>query len=293
MSPFENLHRRDFMRLGVGTFGLTLPGFLVLRRAAGACGNVAPRAKSCIVLYCWGGMSHHETWDPKPEAPAEYCGEFQPIATAVPGIRVGEHMPRLARHADKLAIIRSMHHRSSAHGKGMYWNFTGHAPMSPEVAVNMPPTRQDWPSLGAMVSRFRRAPAGFPSAVQMPYSMIDNETLQAGENAGFLGLAYDPAVIRPDRGRPWGGMSRDLGAMVLHRTEGVDLPRLVARQDLARTLDRRFPARDGTAAYDQCRQQASALLLNPAVQAAFNLDFEPLPIPEDFRSARDRSHVVE
>ena len=282
MSPFENLHRRDFMRLGVGAFGLTLPGFLDLRRAAGACGNVAPRAKSCIVLYCWGGMSHHETWDPKPEAPAEYCGEFQPIATAVPGIRVGEHMPGLARHTDKLAIIRSMHHRSSAHGKGMYWNFTGHAPMSSEVAVNMPPTRQDWPGLGAMVSRFRRAPAGFPSAVQLPYSMIDNETLQAGENAGFLGLAYDPAVIRPDRGRPWGGMSRDLGAMVLHRTEGVDSSRLVARSALAQTLDRRFPAGGGTAAYDQCRQQASAILLNPAVQAAFNLDFEPLTIRDAY-----------
>src|SRR6516225_4316747 len=202
--------RRRFLRqIGVGTLGLSFTDLLAARHAARADTALPHRARSCIVLYCWGGMSHHETWDPKPDAPAEYRGEFRPIATAVPGIRVGEHMPRLARHADKLAIIRSMHHRSSAHGKGMYWNFTGHAPMSPEVAVNMPPTRQDWPSLGAMVSRFRRAPAGFPSAVQMPYSMIDNETLQAGENAGFLGLAYDPAVIRPDRGRPWGGMSPD------------------------------------------------------------------------------------
>ena len=278
MSRFDNLHRRDFMRLGVGAFGLTLPGFLDLRRVAGAGRKVAPRARSCIVLYCWGGMSHHETWDPKPDAPAEYRGEFRPIATAVPGIRVGEHMPRLARHTDKLAIIRSMHHRSSAHGKGMYWNFTGHAPMSPEVAVNMPPTRQDWPSLGAMVSRFRRAPAGFPSAVQLPYSMIDNETLQAGENAGFLGMAYDPAVIRPDRGRPWGGVSRDLGAMVLHRPKGVDSPRLRGRHALAQSLDRRFPARGGKAAYDQSRQQAWAILLSPTVQAAFNLDLESLPL---------------
>jgi hypothetical protein len=282
MSRFGNLHRRDFMRLGVGAFGLTLPGFLDLRKAASAAGKVTPRARSCIVLYCWGGMSHHETWDPKPDAPVEYRGEFRPIATNVPGIRVGEHLPRLARHADKLAIIRSMHHRSSAHGKGMYWNFTGHAPMSPEVAVNMPPTRQDWPSLGAMVSRFRRAPVSFPGAVQLPYSMIDNETLQAGENAGFLGLTYDPAVIRPDRGRPWGGVSRDLGAMVLRRTEAVDSPRLVARQDLAHTLDRHFPAGSGTAAYDLCRQQASEILLNPSVQSAFNLDFEPLAIRDAY-----------
>ena len=107
-------------------------------------------------------MSHHETWDTKPDAPSEYRGEFRPIATVVPGIRIGEHMPRLAQHTDKLAIIRSMHHRSSAHGKGMYWNITGHPPPAPEVAANLPPSRQDWPCLGAMVSRFRSAPAGFP-----------------------------------------------------------------------------------------------------------------------------------
>jgi hypothetical protein len=112
--------------------------------------------------------------------------------------------------------------------------------------------------------------------------MIDNATLQAGESAGFLGMAHDPVVIRPDRGRPWGGVSRDLGALVLHRPEGVDSPRLVARQDLAQTLDRHFPAEGGKATYDQCRQQAWDILLKPAVQAAFNLDGEPLRIREAY-----------
>src|SRR5262249_57898024 len=111
---------------------------------------------------------------------------------------------------------------------------------------------------------------------------VDEDAWQAGESAGLLGPAADPSVIRPDRGRPWGGVSRDLGAMVLQRTEGVDAPRLVARQDLARTLDRRFPAGVGTAAYDQSRQQAWDILLNPAVQAAFNLDLEPLPIRDAY-----------
>jgi hypothetical protein len=112
--------------------------------------------------------------------------------------------------------------------------------------------------------------------------MIDNETLQAGENAGFLGLAYDPAVIRPDRGRPWGGVSRDLGAMVLRRAEGVDSPRLAARRDLAQTLDRRFPAGDGAAAFEKSRRQAWDVLLSPEVQAAFNLDLEPLPVRDAY-----------
>ena len=115
--------RRDFLKLALGGVGLSLPALLQQAK-----GSVTPRARTCIVLYCWGGMSHHETWDTKPGAPVEYRGEFSAIATAVPGIRIGEHLPGLAQHTDKLAIIRSMHHRSSAHGKGMYWNITGHAP---------------------------------------------------------------------------------------------------------------------------------------------------------------------
>ena len=73
-------------------------------------------------------MSHHESWDPKPDAPAEIRGEFRPISTATPGIQIGEHMPLLARHTDKLAIVRSIHHDDSAHGRGMYSNLTGHKP---------------------------------------------------------------------------------------------------------------------------------------------------------------------
>src|SRR5438105_4263123 len=184
MSSETRLMRRDFLKLALGGAGLSLPVFLQQTQ-----GKAAGRtARSCIVLYCWGGISHHETWDTKPDAPVQYRGEFKPIATVVPGIRIGEHLPRLAQHTDKLAIIRSMHHRSSAHGKGMYWNITGHPPPAPEAAVNLPPSRQDWPCLGAMVSRFCRPSAGFPAAVQLPYPLVDNNTLQAGDNAGVSRL---------------------------------------------------------------------------------------------------------
>ena len=125
-----------------------------------------------------GGMSHHETWDPKPDAPVKICGEFSPIATVVPGIRIGEHIPLLAQHTDKLAIIRSVHHDDSAHGRGMYWNLTGNRP---PCAGNIPPLQSDWPSLPAVVSRLRSVPRGFPSAVRLPYPMVDNGTLQAGK----------------------------------------------------------------------------------------------------------------
>jgi Protein of unknown function (DUF1501) len=269
--------RRDLFRLGLGALGMSLPSYLGLRSAAAAApaADRFGRAKSVIVLYCWGGMSHHETWDLKPEAPVEYRGEFRPMNTAVAGIHIGEHMPHLARHTNKLAIIRSMHHLSSAHGKGMYWNFTGHAPPQEQVAVNQPPSRQDWPCLGAMVARHRRAPAGLPSAVQVPYPLVDNNTLQAGENAGFLGQAHDPIIVRPDRGRPWGGVSRDLGAMVLRRADGVDPARLQIRQSLAQRVDRGFGVTGGLQSFQQFRDMAGDILLNPRVQAAFNLDLEP------------------
>jgi hypothetical protein len=171
-----------------------------------------------------------------------------------------------------------MHHRSSAHGKGMYWNITGHPPPQPDVAANLPPSRQDWPNLGAMVGRFRSAPAGFPRAVQIPYPLVDNNTLQAGDNAGFLGQVADPILFRPDRGRPWGGISRDLGAMVLQRAEDIDTTRLLARQDLTDLLDQGFGAPTGS--YDYFRQMASDMLVSPTVQAAFNLDREALRVRE-------------
>src|SRR5688500_6459602 len=108
-------------------------------------------------------MSHHETWDTKPNAPVEIRGSFSPIATATPGIHVGEHIPLLARQTEKLAIIRSIHHDDSAHGRGMYWNLTGHRPPR---AGNIRPLPNDWPSLPAMVAKFRTAPRCVPRAVR-------------------------------------------------------------------------------------------------------------------------------
>jgi uncharacterized protein (DUF1501 family) len=273
--------RRDWLRCGAGVLGLSLANYLGVQATSRASAATRGPARACIVLYCWGGMSHLETWDVKPDAPAEVRGEFRPIATAVPGIQIGEHMPRLARHTDKLAIIRSIHHRSSAHGKGMYWNFTGHPPMAPEVAANQPPSRQDWPSLGSVVARFRPGPAGLPGAVQLPYPMVDNNTLQAGENAGWLGRAYDPVIARPDRGRPWGGVSRDLGAMVLRRPEAVDADRLAARRHLSQALDHALRA-NGDRGFDHYRQMAWDLLLSARAQAAFHLDQEPVRVRQSY-----------
>ncbi len=273
----SSLTRRRFLQSSCAALGVSLPEFLQLRQqavAADAATSPAGKAKSCIVLYCWGGMSHHETWDPKPLASSEVRGEFQPISTATPGIMVSEHIPYLAKQTEHLAIVRSIHHNSSAHGKGMYWNMTGHAPPQATTAVNLPPSQENWPSLGAMVSKFRSAPRGMPRSVRLPYPLVDNGTLQAGEYGGWLGQQYDPIVIRTPGGKPFGGVSRSLGAAELNLEQPVDQQRLLSRNQLLSGLETPLPPEAGIEQLLHFRQLASDMLLNPEVKVAFDLDRE-------------------
>lgn len=244
----------------------TLP--LVAQQALG--GEVPASVKKCIIVFCWGGMSHHETFDMKPDAAREIRGEFHPIQTVTPGITVGEHLPLLAKHTDKLAIIRSLHHGDSAHGRGMYWNLTGHAP--PAVG-NIAPKPNDWPSLPAMVSHFREAPAGVPKAVRLPYPMVDNGTLQAGEYGGWLGKKYDPIVVRTPAGKEFGGVSRALGSQVLKLGE-VDQQRLARRADLRSSLEQPISQQADFDSFMHFRSLADDILLSSAVKDAYNLEKE-------------------
>lgn len=271
-----NLNRRQLLGASCGLLGLPLSSYLQLQAQT----PLAPRkhATSCIVIFCWGGMSHLDTVDLKPEAPAEVRGQFKPIATATPGIRFGEHLPLLARQTNRLAVIRSIHHQSSAHGKGMYWNMTGHAPVQAQAAVNQPPTRDDWPSLAAMISRFRSPKAGMPHAVQVPYPFVDNNTLQAGEMAGWLGATADPLILRTPRGKAFGGVSRDLGAPVLDLASGIDSDRLRGRRTLLQSLER-SKANDATGRF---REQATDLVLGSGVRRAFDLDGEELRVRDTY-----------
>lgn len=107
-----------------------------------------------------------------------------------------------------------------AHGRGMYWNLTGH---KPPRSGNIPPDREDWPSLAAVISKFRSAAGGLPRSIRLPYPMVDNGTLQAGEYGGWLGAKYDPIVMRTPAGKEFDGYSRTLGSSVLElgRTHGT------------------------------------------------------------------------
>lgn len=272
------LSRRSVLATTAGICGLSLSDYLQRRScAAETVGNVANKAKACIIIYCWGGMSHLESFDLKPQAPSETRGEFHPIPTVVPGIEISEHLPLIARHTDKLAIVRSIHHDDGAHGRGMYWNLTGHKPPRPEV--NIPPMPSDWPSLTAMISKFRAVPRGVPTAVRLPYPMVDNNTLQAGEYGGWLGVKFDPIVMRPPGGEPFGGSSRTLGAEVLNLGD-VDASRLTSRRDLLTSLDAPGKPLSDYENFQHFHGLAGEILSGSAVKNAYDLDKEDPKVRE-------------
>src|SRR5437870_1021663 len=115
------VNRREFLRAGaLSLFGLSLPRLLNAQTP-----TRAGRARACILLFMWGGPAQQDTWDLKPSAPAEYRGEFNPIPTRVPGLHISEHLPRLARHTDKLALLRAMTHPDVDHTTATHYLLTG------------------------------------------------------------------------------------------------------------------------------------------------------------------------
>lgn len=153
------LQRRSFLRLGLTGVSVTQFGAFCGQAtsavlAPNAYGNSFGRARSVIVMFCWGGMSHVDTFDMKPDAGTDIRGEFTPITTSVPGLYVTEHLPMMARQMHNIAVVRSVHHQAADHRKAAYWNLTGHMPTGADGGVVPPelPSRKDWPSIGAQVA---------------------------------------------------------------------------------------------------------------------------------------------
>jgi hypothetical protein len=229
-----------------------------------------PRAQAVILLFMWGGPSHLDTLDPKPHAPAEIRGEFQPIRTKVPGIQISEHFPRLARLAHLYTIIRSMGHDDPAHLSPVHHLMTGHVAPTPKSDA-APATRQDHPHFGAMLARLRPAPAGVPTCVLLPW-LVSHPAAPGGtapgQHAGWLGTAYDPFVISADPNHP------DF------RIAGLEADTAVwhSRYELLQTLDRRALA----PAYSPLRDRALNLLTSQRLAQACDLSREPVAIRERY-----------
>ncbi len=291
--------RRDFLRLGA--LGLSLPGMFALQSAVRAERRPRPRgsnqpafgkAKSCIVLFAWGGMSHLDTFDLKPKAGADVRSIFASIPTTIPGYHVSEHLPRMAKQTHRMTIIRSVNHNAPSHRSAAYWNLTGHEP--PRIDANWEASRKDWPCLGSMVMAAKdtgasapvnskapvesdsNRPRALPGAVCLPYTMADGGRAN-GQDGGFLGLAYDPVVVRPRQGTPYEGVSPSSGSIDLDFTQGIDFNRFISRRSLLDALESRDASLRGleTAQVRQYRTQAMDMLLDPKVRAAFNIDSEP------------------
>ncbi len=282
----EAIVRRDFLRLGA--VGVTLPSFLSMRgQSSGApegWGRRPPgfgRAKRCIVLFAWGGISHVDTWDLKPEAGREVRSLFKPIKTSAPGIEIGEHMPKLAKLMHEVAIVRSVTHEAPSHRSAAYWNLTGHRPE--KLNANWPASRKDWPSLGSMVAKAldlggdpRTANGALPLLAAMPYTMADGGRAN-GQDGGFLGHAFDPPVFRPQRGRLYEGKSPSSGRIDLGWPAEVGPGRAHGRRDLLEALQTvgDIGAAGDAAAAAAHQQNALDLLLSDGVREAFDLEREP------------------
>ena len=162
------------------------------------------RARRCILLFLTGGPPQHDTWDMKPDAPAEVRGELSPIATNVPGIFISELFPRLARHADKYCLVRSVTHGDNVHTSAGYTMLTGayHPQANAPTASDIRPLPNDRPHLGALLDLARPATNGWPTHVALPEVIKDaNVNEFPGQHAGFLGKPHEPFRVFADEAR--------------------------------------------------------------------------------------------
>lgn len=268
------ISRRSLLRLGAG--GLGTLGAL---RAFDVHGAMVPpprpqaraSAQRCIYIFLCGGPSQLDLWDPKPDAPDTIRGPFRPIDTSVPGIRFTELIPRVAAHADKLAVVRSMHHGSTDHNLGIAHTLLGRPAASPrDVFV----ARGDHPALGAILHKLRGECGVLPPWVILPRPFTTLSPPHKGQSAGFLGAAYDPVVLNEpkiDSLAP-----KELRLDALDWPEGVDADRLGARRRLldgsesdAAIVEERHARWQTDAA------KALDMISGPTCRRAFDLSQEP------------------
>ncbi len=278
-------HRREFLRVGGG---LAVTSFLApLAGAAEASGARPSAARSCILIYLLGGPPHLDAFDLKPHAPAEVRGPFNPISTTVPGVRICEHLPRLARLAHKYALVRSVSHNNHNHTPMIYYTLTGRPVERPAEDNDVrPPQRGDFPHVGAVLAHLRAAPRGLPGFVAIPEVAVRSSTagefkrsrtLLRGGGGGFLGPKFDPLGVNGDPGTPD-------GIPALEPPAGVAPDRQDRRAALLSALDHRGPA---APVHRELRDQAVALTgASGGAGPAFTLDDEPARLRD--RYGRDR-----
>jgi len=250
--------------VGLGGLSLGLDDLLRIRAGAAAAGMARPaKVKSCILVWLAGGPSHIDTWDPKPDAPADVRGEFKAIDTAVPGLRVSEVLPGLAKVMDRCTLIRGVTSPEADHDRAAHHLLTGYRP-SPAIV---------YPSYGSVVAKVREGSAGaLPPYVAVPDAPVFS-------SSGYLTPAYDPFAVAGDPN------SASFRVRDLTPPDRLTLDRLRRRREMVRGLDG-FAKQIGetplTASRDQFTDQAYRLLTSAAAQAAFDLGKESAEVRDRY-----------
>jgi hypothetical protein len=267
---FDRCRRREFLTIAsLATLGLA-------RRAAAT--ELPPgfgRAQRCLLLFLTGGPPQHDTFDPKPEAPAEIRGELAVLPTTAPGVFLTELFPRLAAQAHRFRLIRSLTHTDTVHATAGYAMLTGemHRIANRAVNGNAPPTPEDRPHLASTVAHFHRGRPGQLPPIAMPEIIKDAAVNEVpGQGAGFLGKRYEPLLIEADAART-GFLPPSIALTV-----DVSRERLQSRAELRRELERRlsdWASRGAMAEMESAYENGFALLHSEALRSAFDLDVEP------------------
>lgn len=246
--------------------------------------STAAKAKSTILFFLSGGASHVDTWDLKPHAPAEYRGEFQPIATSAAGIRLCEHLPRLARQAHHLALVNSVGGtvNTNDHHAGYYYNLTGHVPDATFLSLgnSRTPYPSDWPCMGAVVALRRPSQAHLPSLITLPHVEGAPTYTRPGQFAARLGIEFDPLYAEPAAKDP---LRFQAPALVLEGDTSAE--RLTRRQELLQVLDgarRKFDAQAANATWNRQQERAISLLMSSQTTEAFDLSSEPVTLRQRY-----------
>jgi len=252
-----DLNRRSVLQAGFSSLlGISLPGLLQLQAASGTKG----RRTSLIFIELAGGPTQFETYDPKPDAPSEFRGEFEPVGTSIPGIQFSEWMPEQAKIAEQLSVIRSIHHGHNSHDPSSHLSQTGYYKSGPKGGPNQAPC------IGSVIARVRG-----PNAPSLPAYVAVPDTMRNGR-ASYLGQACNPFEAGGDPN------SDTFEVPNLQLTGNVSIERLNDRRSLLTTLDARRGLRDlegATRAVDDFSQQAFDLVYGSRAREAFDISQEP------------------
>jgi uncharacterized protein (DUF1501 family) len=270
----DGIARRDFLHLGTASvfgLGFTLPALLEQQARAEARGK-RTRDVSLIFVFLHGGLSTMDSWDLKPEAPAEFRGDFKPIATNVSGIQIGEHLPRTARQMDKVSLVRSFRHHNSDHGPADHYMLTGYFPQA-GFNPGLKPNNQR-PAHGAVIAR-KLGPRG----PVPPYVCLPKMHPSAGP--AYLGSGAAPFVIDADPNAP------NFAVPDIVPPPSLTANRLEARKQLLARIDRfqrgaEVRANHGARAVSVYQQKAFTLMTSPAAKKAFDIHTEPDKLRDEY-----------